>query len=45
MEIGYGQYFISELSEGITYKSAAGMTIIETLLSVDGLCAIKGGYC
>ena len=45
MEIRYGQRFISELSQGITYKFATVMTVIEPLLPVDGLYAIKGGYC
>jgi len=45
MEIRYGQQFISELSQGITHKFATAMTVIEPLLPVDDLYAIKGGYC
>lgn len=45
MEIRYGQQFISELSKGLTYKFATAMTVIERLVPVDGLYAIKGGYC
>ena len=45
MEITYGQQFISELSQGTTYKFTTAMTVLEPLLPVDGLYAIKGGYC
>jgi|GEM_PF-2572904 len=45
MEIRHKHQPISELSHRITYKFATAMTVLEPLLPVDGLYAIKGGYC
>lgn len=45
MEIKDKEQLMHELSEEITYKFAISLTIFESLLPVDGLYAIKGGYC
>jgi len=45
MEITYEEQFISQLSQGLTYKFAAPVIVLEPLLPVDGLYAIEGGYC
>jgi len=45
MQIRYWQQFIFKLSQGLTYKFATAMIVLEPLLPVDGLYAIEGGYC
>ncbi len=45
MEIKDKEKPVHELSQEIRYKFAISLTIFESLLPVDGLYAIKGGYC
>ncbi len=45
MEIVHEHKLISELSQVITYKFVAVMTALGTLLPVNGLYLIEGGYC
>ncbi len=45
MEIVYERKFVSELSQGTTNKFVAVMTALGTLLPVNSLYIIKGGYC
>jgi len=45
MEIVNEHKLIFELSQGTTYKFVAVMIVLGTLLPVNGLYLIEGGYC
>ncbi len=45
MEILYEHKLVSELSQGTTNKFVAAITALGTLLPVNGLYLIEGGYC